>query len=160
MDPEPQPPNLLELQLDILLKIDSFLSDCIILLCITEPSYRTVSPTAFGQCHIAGLIRGNFLSPTRQTSLSFNHIELISDASVKHALSILCLIPRTTVTSLSTISDTRCKTHPLCVNPGIHSFLNSSENTQVWRAITNVFLRNTRWRYSRSWVETKYVRER
>ena len=32
---------------------------------------------------------------------------------------ILCLIPRTTVTSLSAPKDTRCKTHPLCVNPGV-----------------------------------------
>ena len=31
---------------------------------------------------------------------------------------ILCLTPRTTVTSLSMPKDTRCKTHPLCVNPG------------------------------------------
>ena len=32
---------------------------------------------------------------------------------------ILCLIMRTTVTSLSTPNDTRCKTHPLCVNLGV-----------------------------------------
>ena len=34
------------------------------------------------------------------------------------ASTILCLL-RTTVTSLSTPKDTRCKTHPLCVNPGV-----------------------------------------
>ena len=32
---------------------------------------------------------------------------------------ILCLIPRTTVTSLSEPKDTRCKTYPLCINPGV-----------------------------------------
>ena len=32
---------------------------------------------------------------------------------------MLCLIPRTTVTSLSAPKDTLCKTHPLCVNPGV-----------------------------------------
>ena len=30
-----------------------------------------------------------------------------------------CLIPRTTVTSLSAPRDKRCKTHPLCVHPGV-----------------------------------------
>ena len=34
-------------------------------------------------------------------------------------LTILCLIPRTTVTSLSAPKDTCCKTHPLCVNHGV-----------------------------------------
>ena len=33
--------------------------------------------------------------------------------------SILYLIPRTTVTSLRAPKFTRCKTHPLCVNPGV-----------------------------------------
>ena len=33
--------------------------------------------------------------------------------------SILCLTQRTTVTSLSAPNDTRCKTHPLCVNLGV-----------------------------------------
>ena len=33
--------------------------------------------------------------------------------------SILCLTPRTSVTSLSASNDTRCKTYPLCVNPGV-----------------------------------------
>ena len=32
---------------------------------------------------------------------------------------ILCLVPRMTVTSLSAPKDTRCKTHPVCVNPGV-----------------------------------------
>ena len=32
---------------------------------------------------------------------------------------ILCLIMKTTVTSLSAPKDTRCKTHPLCVNLGV-----------------------------------------
>ena len=32
---------------------------------------------------------------------------------------ILCLVRRTTVTSLSVPKDRRCKTHPLCVNPGV-----------------------------------------
>ena len=36
------------------------------------------------------------------------------------------------------------------------SFLNAWENTQVVRAATNVFFRNTRWRHSRSQGETKY----
>ena len=34
------------------------------------------------------------------------------------SIHILCLIPRTTVTSLSAPKNTRCKMHPLCVNPG------------------------------------------
>ena len=33
--------------------------------------------------------------------------------------SILCLIPRMTVTSLIASKNTRCKTHPLCVNLGV-----------------------------------------
>ena len=32
---------------------------------------------------------------------------------------ILCPIPRMTVTSLSVPKDTRCRTHHLCVNPGV-----------------------------------------
>ena len=32
---------------------------------------------------------------------------------------IRCLVPRTTVTSLSAFKDTRYKTHPVCVNPGV-----------------------------------------
>ena len=32
---------------------------------------------------------------------------------------ILCLIPRTTVTSLIASKNTRCKMHPLCVNLGV-----------------------------------------
>ena len=47
--------------------------------------------------------------------------------------SILCLIPRPTVTSPSASKNTSCKTHPLCVNPRC-SFLNVWENTQVARA--------------------------
>ena len=46
-----------------------------------------------------------------------------ADRSIIHRpvllAAILCLIPRTTVTSLITPKDTRCKTHPLCVNPGV-----------------------------------------
>ena len=48
---------------------------------------------------------------------------------------ILCLIPRTTVTSLSAPKNTHCKTHPVCVNPGV-LFLNVWESTQVTRAMT------------------------
>ena len=36
------------------------------------------------------------------------------------------------------------------------SFLNVWENTQVARAMTSVFLRNTHWRHGRSRGETKY----
>ena len=36
------------------------------------------------------------------------------------------------------------------------SFLNAWENTQVARAMTSVFLRNTRWRHGRFHGETKY----
>ena len=36
------------------------------------------------------------------------------------------------------------------------SFLNVSENTQVARAMTSVFVWNTRWRHGRSRGETKY----
>ena len=46
--------------------------------------------------------------------------------------SILCLIPRTTVTSLSAPKDTRCKTHPLCVNPGVPVW--TREKTHKFRA--------------------------
>ena len=35
------------------------------------------------------------------------------------SLSTLCLIPRTTVTSLIAPKDTRCKTHPYCINHGV-----------------------------------------
>ena len=34
-------------------------------------------------------------------------------------ITILCLIPRTTVTLLNAHKDTCCKTHPLCVNHGV-----------------------------------------
>ena len=67
---------------------------------------------------------------------------------------ILCLILRTTVTSLSASKNTRCKTHPLCVNPGVPFW--TWENTQVAHAMTSVFLRNTRWCHGRSRGETKY----
>ena len=39
---------------------------------------------------------------------------------------------------------TRCKTHPLCVNPAQCSFLNVWENIRVAHAITSVVLRNIR----------------
>ena len=42
-----------------------------------------------------------------------------SHREVQTSNSILCLISRTTVTSLSVPKDTRGKTHPLCVNPGV-----------------------------------------
>ena len=51
---------------------------------------------------------------------------------------------RTTVTSLSVPKNTRCKTHSLCVNPGVPFW--TCEKTQ----------RNTRWRHGRSLGETKY----
>ena len=68
---------------------------------------------------------------------------------------ILCLIQRTTVTSLIAPKDTRCNTHPLCVNLGV-PFLNAWENTQVARAMTSVFVWNTRWCHGHSRGETKY----
>ena len=43
---------------------------------------------------------------------------------------ILCLIPRTTVMSLSAPKDTRCETHPF-MRQSRCSFLNAWENTQV-----------------------------
>ena len=90
-------------------------------------------------------------SVSTQLSFSFNlHIN-----SHSLSLSILCLIPRTTVTSLSTPKDTRCKTHHF-MRQSLCSFLNARENTQIARAMTSVFLRNTRWRHSRSWCGTKY----
>ena len=64
---------------------------------------------------------------------------------------ILCLISRTTVTSLRASNDKRCKTHYLCVNPGIPFW--TLEKTRV---ITSVLLCITRWRHSRSRGETKY----
>ena len=59
---------------------------------------------------------------------------------------ILCLIPRTTVTSLSvpTLQDASFMRQSRC------SFLNAWENTQVARAMTSVFVWNTRWRHGRS----------
>ena len=39
--------------------------------------------------------------------------------SLSYSWLILCLIPRTTVTSLIASKNTRCKTHPLCVNLGV-----------------------------------------
>ena len=39
--------------------------------------------------------------------------------SIYFASPILCLIQRTTVTSLNTQNDILCKTHSLCVKPGI-----------------------------------------
>ena len=38
---------------------------------------------------------------------------------IQNVMYTLSLIPRTTVTSLSAPKDTRCKTHPLSVNPGV-----------------------------------------
>ena len=40
-------------------------------------------------------------------------------SGLKTYKTILYLIPRTTVTSLSAPKDTRCKTHPLYINPGV-----------------------------------------
>ena len=68
---------------------------------------------------------------------------------------ILCLIPRTTMTSLSAPKDTRCKTHPL-LSQSCCSFLNAWDNTQVSRAMKSVLVWNTRWRHGRSRGETKY----
>ena len=45
---------------------------------------------------------------------------------------ILCLIPRMTVTSPSAPKDTRCKSHPLCVNPGVPFWMR--EKTHKLRA--------------------------
>ena len=45
---------------------------------------------------------------------------------------ILCLIPRMTVTSLIALQDTRCKTHPVCVNPGVPFW--TREKTHKFRA--------------------------
>ena len=56
-------------------------------------------------------------------------------------LPILCLIPRTTVTSLSTPKDTRCKPHPLCVNPGVPFW--TREKTHKLRS---------RWQAFSSWI--------
>ena len=47
-------------------------------------------------------------------------------------VTILCLIPRTTVTSLSAFKDTRYKTHPLCVNSGVPFW--TREKTHKFRA--------------------------
>ena len=51
-------------------------------------------------------------------------------------LSILCLISRTTVTSLSALKDKRCKTHHLCVNPERKCFeclYLSLKSVRMWR---------------------------
>ena len=67
---------------------------------------------------------------------------------------ILCLIPRTSVTSLIMSMNTRCKTHPLCVNL-CSKFLFERMRKHTC-AMTIVFLRNTRWRHGRSRGVTKY----
>ena len=68
---------------------------------------------------------------------------------------LLCLIPRTTVMSLIALKDTRCKTHPLCVNPGVPFW--TREKTHKLRArYSSIFVQNTRWRHGRSRGETKY----
>ena len=66
-------------------------------------------------------------------------IEGVSDVA-----SILCLIPRTTVTSLSAPKEKCCKMHPLSVNTGILFY--TCEIT-IW---------NTRWCHGRSHGGTKY----
>ena len=76
------------------------------------------------------------------------------DADVDYdAYTILCLIPRSTMTSLSAPKDTHCKAHTLYVNPGVP--FRTREKTHNTRD-NNVFLRNTRWRHGRSRGETKY----
>ena len=68
---------------------------------------------------------------------------------------ILCLIPRTTVTSLSpalgyTLQDASFMHQSRCY------FLNAWENTQVTRAMKSAFPLNPRWRHGSSPGETKY----
>ena len=70
---------------------------------------------------------------------------------------ILCLIPRTTVTSLIASKNTRCMQDTSFMHQSRCSFFNTGENTQVAHAMTSVFLRNTRWRHGRSQSETKYI---
>ena len=70
----------------------------------------------------------------------------------------LCLIPRTTVTSLIASKNTRCKTHLLCVNLGVPFWTREKTHKlrERWSTRLSVFLRNTRWRHGRSRGETKY----
>ena len=48
-----------------------------------------------------------------------DEIVMEEEAEMEEEVCILCLILRTTVTSLSAFKDIRYKTHPLCINPGI-----------------------------------------
>ena len=75
---------------------------------------------------------------------------IVSYTGCPTKMCILCLIPRTTVTSLSASKDKRI----ICASiPGFR--LNASENTEVTRATTSE-LCYTRWRHGRSRGETKY----
>ena len=69
------------------------------------------------------------------------------------SLSIVCLLSRTTLTSLSAPKDERCKTHPLCLKHRI-LFECVRKHTQVTLALTDVFYWNTCWRHRRSQGET------
>ena len=59
------------------------------------------------------------LSHTDKNSWYSYHYSSLMKSNQALNRAILCLIPRTTVTSLSASKDTRCKTHPLSVNPGV-----------------------------------------
>ena len=67
---------------------------------------------------------------------------------------ILSAMPRTTMTSPSTPNDIRCKTYPLCVNPGI--LLWNCEKIHILRVWFGIFLWNMSWLHSHSPGEIKY----
>ena len=84
---------------------------------------------------------------TAKHKVSFCHYVKFSHqlltASVCYRMPILCLIQRTTVTSLTAPKDTRCKTHLLCVNPGV-PFWTRKNNTQVARSSSPEYVLMTR----------------
>ena len=68
---------------------------------------------------------------------------------------ILCLILRTTVTSLSVSKDIRCKKHPSWANPEILFW--TREKTHVLRCYVRDIKHIPRWRHGCSRGETKYI---
>ena len=97
-----------------------------------------------------GNLKERYMQISLKCLCTYNQVKLIHSmqCNIRHQiLPILCLIPRTTVTSLS------AKIYTLQDSSFVHQFrcslLNVWENTQVARAVTSVFLLNTRWRHGR-----------
>ena len=57
--------------------------------------------------------------------------------------------------SLSAPKDTRCKTHPWCINDNVPFW--KCESTKVARAITSIFLWKTHWRHGHAQVRQSIV---